>query len=229
MVPRSDRFYEVAISVRCAVASGPGFGWDRPIWCSWACVRRDALRRRNVRGIGRRRPLPRAISRRFSPREGWFRRSVEVQEEASAGRKQRGGSFAAGWGTETDPVHAGGRSRLTPIVFDTGRAPLICDGLMVASRRRDPAAVCASRRNSGTAGRSSDYRIFTNFVHPSRVRWFCSLLRCKWKLPVEASQGGVLESLLRCKRAGRKAEECFSSVEADPSFGVARPQLTILI
>ena len=122
-----------------------------------------------------------------------FWRSVEVEEEASAGRKQRGGSFAAGWGTETDPVHAGGRSRLTPIVFDTGRAPLICDGLMVASRRRDPAAVCASRRNSGTAGRSSDYRIFTNFVHPSRVRWFCSLLRCKWKLPLEASQGGVLE------------------------------------
>ena len=36
-------------------------------------------------------------------------------------------------------------------------------------------------------------RALTKFVHPSRVRWFCSLLRCKWKLPLEASQGGVLE------------------------------------
>ena len=227
LVPRADRVDEVVISARGAVASGPGFGWDRSGALELACGGMLSDGGMCAGSPGGRSPVrfP-GVCRRG---KAGFWRSVEVEEEASAGRKQRGGSFAAGWGTETDPVHAGGRSRLTPIVFDTGRAPLICDGLMVASRRRDPAAVCASRRNSGTAGRSSDYRIFTNFVHPSRVRWFCSLLRCKWKLPVEASQGGVLESLLRCKRAGRKAEECFSSVEADPSFGVARPQLTILI
>jgi hypothetical protein len=170
LVPRADRFDEVAISVRCAalVLDGTDLVLLSLRAAGWSPTAECARDRPAAGRLGRRAAAPPCDFPAFlaAGRLGFGGPSRCRRKLPLEGSRERA-PFAASWGTETDPVQAGGRSRLTPIDFDTGRAPLICDGLMVASQRRDPAAVCSSRRNSGTAGRSSDYRIFRNFVESS--------------------------------------------------------------